>query len=307
MGLSDETPLLGTQAYFVFREEGLHISPRYNSLSEEWRRIHGFTVETLPVADEGDLRDKITAWLDDGIPLCLLVDLFFMSHTPHHNRLHQNHYVDIFGYDDGCYYMVCPYYRFMGWVDAELVHSSFFSSALKCRRLFVVPELRLRTLSLDTVQGLVKESCQNMLGMVIPETLLDIDPRTLGLAGILTFSECLRNPSAKQGGSLPREVLLNLAWQIMSMGYSRYWFHRLIQAYQEELLSTDRAADLKKQFADTAQLWRAIGIRLSAGVHGHRPGMVEHAANQLGRVYEHEEKLFSSLLAALPDYEAGKL
>jgi hypothetical protein len=91
------------------------------------------------------------------------------------------------------------------------------------------------------------------------------------------------------------------------MGYSRYWFHRLIQAYQEELLSTDRAADLKKQFADTAQLWRAIGIRLSAGVHGHRPGMVEHAANQLGRVYEHEEKLFSSLLAALPDYEAGKL
>lgn len=307
MGASEETPLVGTQAYFVFREADLHISPRFNGLDEELKRIHGMTIETLPVASESDLRNKIVAKLDDGMPVCSLVDIYFMSHTPHYNHLHQNHYVDIFGYDDGRYYIVCPYYRFMDWVDSELIHIAFFSPALRRRRLFFVPELKLRTLSSAKVHDLARESCQNMLGLAVPETLADVSPQTVGLAGIITFSDCLQKLMAKQGENLPRELLLNLSRQIISMGYSRYWFHKLIQSCQQDLLPADAIPDLEEQFASAAQSWRAIGIRLSAGVHGHRPEMVEHAARQLGQIYEQEERLFNSLLGALPDYEEGRL
>lgn len=131
MGLADETPLMGTQAYFVLEKERLSVYSRFHFISEEWERIHSLAVKTLLVDNEADLRDEIVGKLGNGTPVCLTTDIYFLPHTSHHERLHQVHFIDVFGYDNGRYYMVCPYYRFTGWMDADVVHASFFATQKK--------------------------------------------------------------------------------------------------------------------------------------------------------------------------------
>ena len=308
MGLANETPLMGTQAYFVLEEDRLSVYPRFHFISEEWERIHGLAVKTLFVDDEADLRDEIVDRLGSGMPVCLTTDIYFLPHTSHHECLHQIHFIDVFGYDDGRYYMVCPYYRFTGWMDADVVHTGFFSPALGRRYLMFVPELKCEALSADRVQSLVQESCQNMLGLTVPEVLIDVDSQCLGLSGIRTFSDFLHRLMSKQNKDLRRrEVLLHLSREIVSVGNSRYWFHRLIQTCQQDLLSGDMVADLEGRFADVVRSWRAVGLMLGAGAHANRPEKVEQAILQLERMYEQEYRLFNSLLGALPSYEEGRL
>lgn len=307
LGLSEETPLMGTQAYFVLDKTDLSLSPRFNRVDQEWQRIHGLHIETSTVADEAGLNGKLVASLDAGLPVCLAVDIYFLPHTTHHLHLHQHHYLTLFGYDADRYYMVCPYYRFRGWVDAALIHTSFFSPASGQRHLIVIPELKLQTLSPSLVQTLVQESCRYMLGLAVPPALVAAEPHCLGLAGIRTLAERLNKLLAEREGDLPQPALINLSRQVMAVGYSRYWFQRLIQTCQQQLLPPDQAADLDAQFASAIQSWKAIGLRLGMGVHGQRHAKIAHAARQIGRVHDQEEQLFNTLLGALPDYEWGKL
>jgi hypothetical protein len=284
------------------------VSPRFNSVDEEWKRVHGLGIETSSVADEADLRDGLAARLDEGMPVCLCVDLYFLPHTPHYNHLHQRHYVDIFGHDGHRYYVVCPHYRFRGWVDWDVIRAGFFSPTIRRKCLIFIPQLRVETLSPARVQALVQESCQYMLGLAVPAAVADVAPQYLGLSGIRTFSDRLQKLVAGQDGDLLREaLLLHISRRIKVVGYSRYWFYRLIQTCQRHLLSADPTVNLQEQFANVAQSWRAIGIRLSVGVRGNRPEMAEYAARQLERVYEQEEQLFNGLLGALPDCEGGKI
>jgi hypothetical protein len=307
MGLPEETPLMGTQVYFVLGEDGLSISPRFNRIDEEWKRVHGLAVEALPVVDETDLRDKIVARLCEGMPVCLPVDIYSLPHTPHYNNLHQGHYVDLFGYDDARYYMVCSYYRFMGWVDRDLIHSGFFSPIIEHRYLNFIPELKLEKLSSERVYSLVLESCRNMVGLTVPDELVGVDPQHLGLAGIRTLSVLSRRLVAGQCRDLPRQALLRVSRQSAWVGYSRYWFHELIRTCQQRLLPVDVMTDVQEQFATVVQSWRDVGVRLGAGVHGNRPEMIKRSVFRLEQIYWQEERLFNRLLGALPDYEEGKL
>jgi hypothetical protein len=276
-------------------------------VEEEWKRVHCLVVEMVPVTTEIDLRHEILAKLDSGLPVCIPVDLYFLSHTPHRGRLHQDHYVNIFGYDNGRYYMVCPYYRFMGWVDSDLIHSSFFSPVIEDKNLLFVPELRVDVLPSQKVYSLVQESCRYMLGLAIPEALADMNPQHLGLAGIRTLSSLLQELAAEQVEGRTHSAFLNLSRQLMWVGYSRYWFHRLMRTCHECLLPTELADEFQRMFDDVAQSWRQTGVRLGAGVHGGRPNMVEQSVFQLKQVYRQEERLFNNLIGALPDYEEGKL
>lgn len=309
LGLSEETPLAGTQAYFVLRltEERLSVSPRFNSVSDEWKRVHGLEVESLSVAGKADLRKKIIDRLHSGIPVCLPVDIYHLPYTSHYHRLHQYHFINIFGYDSECYYVVCPYYRFRDWLDMDVVNASFLSPTIDYKHLMFVPELKLRDLSPERVYKLAQESCQYMLGLTVPETLSGANPKYLGLAGVRTFFDSLQELSVKQNeGQLPG--ILGLSAEIMSIGYSRYWFHKLVvQTCQERLLSTKAVTDLPERFAAVAQAWRVVGMRFGAGVHANNRDMMKQATLRLGHIYSQEEHLFSSLLGALPDYEEGKL
>ena len=299
MGLPEETPLMGTQAYFVLWEPYFSITPRFfNDVTEEWKRIHGLTVDLLAVAGESDLRQKIVSKLDSGAPVCLPVDIYFLPHTSHFNRLHQHHFIDIFGYDDDRYYIVCPYYRFVGWLGLDLIHTSFFSPTIQDKHFWFISELKLQELSPEKVCSLVKESCQNMLGLAAPEALADMDPKFLGLSGIHTFSDLLQKLAAKRDGILSH-TLFELSTEIMAIGYSRYWFHRLFQTCQPYLLSADTAANLQGQFASVVDSWRVAGLRFGAGIHARRYEMIEQAALRLERVCEQEAQLFNSLWRAL--------
>jgi acyl carrier protein len=325
MGLSEKVlvTLMGTQAHFVLREDIYCVAPRFNRVDEEWERIHDLKVESLPITDEADLRGEIASRLDRDIPVCLPVDIYALPHTLHYNQLHQHHYVDIFGYDDGRYYMVCSYYRFRGWVDEELVHAGFFAAPevrehvymppgvwdfemrlpLDTPFLLYVPELKLCALSPDRVRDLVEKNCRYMLGLDVPQVLVDADPQCLGLAGVHTLSNLVRYAWSSQDGGLPHYILLNLSRQLMWVAFSRYWLCELIRAYQDDLLPAGGRNDLWGQFETVVQMWRTIGARLGSDAHTGDPELMERAAVGLEKAYKQEARLSITLLEALPGIE----
>jgi hypothetical protein len=312
MGLVDETPLMGTQAYFVLRDAVLGVQPGVNSEEEEWKRVHGLTVERSPIANEVDLRDEIVAKLNNDMPVCLIADLYFLPHTPYYRYQHYPHYINIFGYDNNNhYYMICPYYRFRGWVDSDLIHTGFFSPALPAvsanEHLVFVPELKLETLSPERVCSLVQENCQYMLGLAAPEVRPDLQPHQFGLLGIRTFSALFQELVAGQRENASSSHLLVLSSELRWIGYSRYWLHKLIQTCEEYLLPEHAVVDIRDQFMTIVESWKDISIRLGASVHGNRLEEVERIPLQLEGIYRQEERLFNSLLGMLPNREEERI
>ena len=307
MGLPEETPLMGgTHSYFTLDEDNLRVWPRVHFIQHEWRRMHGLKIETSAVTHEANLQEQLVDKLDNGIPVCLPADIYFLSHTSHYRRLHMVHHLDIFGYNDDQYYIVSPYYRFQGWMDVSVLHSSVFSPANSHRRLIFVPELVWKPLSTEQVKALVRESCEYMLGMVIPEAVANRDSRQLGLTGILSFAALVRALTEKQHENL-QASLLKLSAQVMAIGYSRYWLQRLIQSCQPSLLSTQVMSGLSDLFSTIVSAWRAVGMRFGAAIHAHDRDIVERAGYRIEELYGQEYQLFNSLLGALPGYDEGRL
>lgn len=300
MGLAQVAPLMGTQAYFVLRKVSFSISPWFNWwISEEWKRVHGLTIENLPVSNETDLRDEIIVKLNEGMPVCLLGDTYFLHHTPYYKRIHYYHFVDIFGYDNDRYYVVCPYFRFTDWVDLDIVHTSFFSSLTERKSLVYVPELKIQRLSVQRVRSLAQESCQYMLGWAVPETLIEVERECLGLAGINAFASQLQEQMGNQDEDIPLKVML-LSAQILNVGNSRYWFHELLQAYRPHLILVETMADLQAQFTEIVQSWKVAALMLVKGLFANRlPEMTERAALRLKRLCRQEDQLFNCLWESL--------
>jgi len=304
IGVLEETLLIGRRVHFVLDEARFDIAPRSCCVTEEWERDHGLTLGTLTVDDETDLKDQIMTQVSHDVPVCMPVDIYFLPFTPHHNNLHQSHFVNVFGYDDDIYYIVCPYYRFRGWLDSGLMHSAFFSLAAELRKLFFVTESKLKGLSPNKVHQLLRESCYNMLGLAVPGALTGVNTQHLGLAGIRTFSDLLCNLLIEQHERLPFNTL-ELSQQLMAVSYSRYWFRKLIEAYQQYLLPASVATRLLEQLVDATELWKAIGVQTGASVHANNQEMMKRAATIFGQVHKQEYFIFNTLLGALPDYEGG--
>jgi hypothetical protein len=189
-------------------------------------------------------------------------------------------------------------------MDLDIVHASFFSPTIYRKSIIFVPELKLQVLSSEMVCSLVEESCKYMLGLTVPALLNGTNHQFLGLAGIRSFDKILQQLIAKPNHE-SLSTVLNLSVDIISVGCSRYWFHKLIQTVQKELLPADTAANLQEQFTNLIQLWRTVGLRLGAGVHANQCNMMKQAASRLEQIYDQEYKIFNSLLDALPDHEGG--
>jgi acyl carrier protein len=205
-------------------------------------------------------------------------------------------------------------------MDREFVHAGFLASPTVRERfpisldwdlemrmplnhgvLIAVPELDLETLSFDKVRNLVEQSCRYMTGLAVPETLTGVASDCLGLAGIRTFSNYAKALVPEQERNLARDMLLYLSRQLMWVASSRYWFHQLIQRFQEQLLPVaDERGVLLRQFETVIQTWRTVGARLGSDAHTGDPDAATRVAVGLEKAYKREARLFLGLLAALP-------
>lgn len=309
MGLSNESSIMGTQAFFYLADgpNGIKIEPRFNSVDSEWERVFGILFKRLIIANETDLRDGILSKLNVHLPICLPTDLFYLHYTPHYHRLHQTHFLSIFGYDDNGYYVICPYYRYAGWIDTISIHKSFFSLVGGHRHFFYMPKLELRQLTVERVQSLMQESCQNMLGLTIPNELAGVDPKYLGLSGITTLSSYLKRFLDTQSIIVQNVQLLDLSRQTISIGNSRYWFSKFMEQHEEGIFSNKLAKETQKQFMDLGQLWRGIGRLLGTGAHTQNVEKLKSVITYLDSLHRQEAHLFSHLLSVVSEYEEGLL
>ncbi len=310
MGLPNESYLIGTQTFFYFIDgpNGAKILARFNQIQDEWEYIFNIFIKHVPIANEVSFRNEILSRLDDHMPVCLPTDLFFLPYTPHYLRLHQTHFINIFGYEDDRYFVVCPYYRYEGWLDADCIKKSFFSLVSSfSQNILFIPTLELQKLTTDKVQNLIHESCQNMLGLRTPIKLEGVDPKYLGLMGIGTFSLYLKQIFIAHTAMPLNNDFLDLSRHLISVGNSRYWFYKLIEQYQQDLFSIEVAINLQKKFDDLVLLWRGIGHMLGISVHTNKLEKVESVILYLENAYEQEKRLFSYMLSLLPDYEEGLL
>lgn len=309
MGLSTESSIMGTQAFFYLAEEpnGIKIEPRFNSVDSEWERVFGILFKRVAVTNEMELMDGIFSTLDNHLPICLPTDLFYLHHTPHYHRLHQTHFLSIFGYDKNGYYVVCPYYRYAGWIDTDSIHKSFFALLGGHRHFSYMPKLELRQLTVETVQSLLQDNCRNMLGLTIPDELASVDSNYLGLSGIMALSSYLKRFIDTHSVITQNTNLLDLSRQIISIGNSRYWFSKLMEQHQESIFSTELAKELQRQFEDVGRLWRGIGRLLGTGIHTQNVEKLKSVVTYLDNLHKQETHLFSHLLSVLSDHDEGLL
>lgn len=302
MGLASDSLIMGTQVFFYFKLEnnGAFIFPRSNQIQQEWENIFGLTVKTESVLNEKSLREIISSKLRLRLPVCLPTDLYFLPYTPHFGSLHQRHFLNIFGYDQNRYFVVCPYYRYSGWLEEEEIIRSFFSldSGVGLNVMFI-PNYESRKLPLDRAKSLIIRSCRNMLGLEAPDELSHVDIKYLGLQGIQTFSEYLERSIKVFPIEARRKEILDLSRQMLSIGNSRYWFYKFVEMYQEQLFSIELVKDLETQFEEIVQLWRGIGRLIGVSIYTHKPEKMEVVSISLHKAYDLERNLFTSLLNLL--------
>lgn len=307
MGLLDELPLMSMHAYFLFIQDDVSVFPRCQTLKSEWERNHGLRIQSSQVADTFDMQKQLRDNLDSGTPVCLPLDIYFLPHTSHYHHLHTVHYLAIFGYSNDQYYIISPYYRYRGWINANAIYESFFSPINFYRSLISVSRLRPKVGSDEQVLGLIRESCQYMLGFATPTEWHNYTgPKALGLAGILSLSTFIKQLPTLQDEDI-ETGLLELSAQIISIGNSRYWFRQMLQSCQLSFLSPETAAYLDKLFSAVIPAWRAAGTRFGAAIHEGNKKVIEQTGDRIKSIYEQEQLLFNTLLGALPDYEAGSL
>lgn len=305
-GVTEETALMGTQAFFVFSPADFSVSPKFSRVDAEWKRLYGCQIASESVMDRDDLQRKLLSRLDEGTPVCLPVDLYALPHTLHYQQLHQHHYINVFGHENGRYYMVCPYYRYQDWVNADLIHDGFFSPVVRERemRLITIPKFTMPPIDEQRISTIVEENCHYMLNLAIPNTLLDPSPQYLGIAGLKTFAQHFQQLADQPGNASTRKAIyINLSRYVTAMGNSRYWLCEFMRTYQPTLLSSD----LQNQFTKTAQTWKAIGMQLGMVAHGQRPKIIQHVTLSLQELHQQEIRLFNTLLGSLPTYEQGTL
>jgi hypothetical protein len=309
-GIHDEAALFGTQAYFVFTPEPISLSSRFNSVDEEWQRLYGYQVNVTPVADEATLRQGITDSLARDTAVCLPVDIFALPHTMHYQQLHQHHYVNIFTQDNGRYYLVCPYYRFQGWVDAALVMDGFFSPvvAAKGANLISLPRVERPSLTEEAVVTLIEQNCRCMLNLAVPAALAGVEQHLLGLAGLQSFASTFQQMAdTPDGATLYKADYINLSRHLTAVGHSRYWFQQLLAEHGAALFEQNFWEEVSAQFTAVIQAWKSLGLQLGMGVHGQRVAILQRVAASLHTMSEQETRLFNTLLGALPSYEQGIL
>ncbi len=306
-GIQDEAALFGTQAYFVFTPEPLGISPRFNSVDAEWQRLYGYQVQVQSIADEAALRRAVKHNLTQGVPVCLPVDIFALPHTMHYQQLHQHHYVNLFAVENGRFYLVCPYYRFQGWVDAALVHDGFFSPvvAAKGATIITLPQVERPLLTAAAVLNLIEDNCRAMLNLAMPAPLA---PHLIGLAGLQTFATTFQQMADTPDSAVVfKSDYINLSRHLTAVGHSRYWFQQLIAQQGSALFSPDAQETIAQQFTAVIQAWKSLGLQLGMGVHGQRAAIIQRVAAGIQEMHKQETRLFNTLLGALPTYEQGTL
>lgn len=309
-GIHDEAALFGTQAYFVFTPEPLGISPRFNSVDAEWQRLYGYQVQVQSIADEAALRRAVDHNLAQGVPVCLPVDIFALPHTMHYQQLHQHHYVNLFAVENGRFYLVCPYYRFQGWVDAALVHDGFFSPvvAAKGATIITLPMVERPLLTAAAVLNLIEDNCRAMLNLATPPALASMAPPLIGLAGLQTFAANFQQMADTPDSAVVfKSDYINLSRHLTAVGHSRYWLQQLIAQQGSALFSPDAQETIAQQFTAVIQAWKSLGLQLGMGVHGQRAAIIQRVAAGIQEMHKQETRLFNTLLGALPTYEQGTL
>lgn len=306
-GIHDEAALFGTQAVFVFTPEPMSLSPRFTSVDAEWQRLYGYPVHARPIADEAALRQALHQNLAAGVPVCLPVDIFALPHTMHYQQLHQHHYVNLFAVENGRFYLVCPYYRFQGWVDTTLVRDGFFSPvvAAKGATVITLPQVERPLLTTATVLTLIEDNCRAMLNLAMPAPLA---PPLVGLAGLQTFATTFQHMADTSDSAVVfKSDYINLSRHLTAVGHSRYWFQQLIAQQGSALFSPDTQEMLAEEFTAVIQAWKSLGLQLGMGVHGQRTAILQRVATGIQTMHEQETRLFNTLLGALPTYEQGTL
>lgn len=299
MGLSEEVPLMGTQTYFVFREEKGDIAPRYHFTAHEWRRVYNLIVHEAVLHEAEQLDTVVTEKLDTGIPVCIPVDTYHLPHTSYYNRFHELHHINIFGYDSDRFFVVCPRYRFTGWVDRSLVHISFRSPTVDLKYMYFIDHLPEIHLPPEQAQSLILDSCQYMLGMRRPEPVRHMGDHLLGLAGMRSFSRFFRGLEATEPEVRIGQVR-NLQGQISGVGNSRYWLHRFLQRSWDGFMSASEQEAMSELLSDITQSWKVTALMLVKGIIGERlDDLFPRAATRLERLADQEEHFFRRLLQTL--------
>lgn len=220
----------------------------------------GVKFETQKFRNPEEAEKALDSLLQQGIPVGVQVDFFYMDYLPAWMRVHINvHYVTIVGKNSSKYIVSDCYYSTLAEIDAETLRKARFPGGMMSPKGFMfhpvyIPENGNMNFK-DAIARGIKKSAFYMLKVPIP---------FLGVKGIQKFSKKVVDwpKYARDTEHLSHEIMkINILLEDQGTGGAgfRFMFATFLrQAY--EIFKNEELLVLSKRMMEIGDRWREISL-----------------------------------------------
>lgn len=201
--------------------------------------------------------------IDNGIPVAVCVDMFYMKYLPPFLQIHVPfHFVVLFGRDEDSYSVSDPYYSDVGNLSVDHLRKAISTHALFSNDNLVV-YLKNKPINIDWKYA-IKKALTRTSHKMNPGGFLNA-PGILGVSGIKTFAKKMLSWSKKFSGLALREGILFTATGFEEQGTGGGAFRLLYGAFLQEastIFNSHELTDLAQKMIDNGNQWREASRKL---------------------------------------------
>ncbi|KYD04432.1 hypothetical protein B4102_3278 [Heyndrickxia sporothermodurans] len=274
------------------------ITPYYLSLEDELNS-YGFSLNTYYYKDANEFYDALHNYINNQIIVGVGLDLYELPYSMYYNEEHQNHAVEVIGYEEGNFIVLDHYYNYFGNIP-----EAAFDKAIKSNL-----ENNQQSLQIYFINDNVKENRTENTKEIINENILALegkrkyinqsDTSITGISGILNFKNRLINEFSRVPSSEQKDEIHELVYPVIKeISYSRYHFKTFIGLLGDEYLS--------EKLHDISQNWSVLGhLLLKANLSKNYDKMLTRIDNKLEDLYEKENNAVELLQQFMASQKAN--
>jgi hypothetical protein len=221
------------------------------------RRVKvGFHVMKFGNAEKAQA--ALDALLEQGVPVAVQVDMFYMDYIPAYMRVHFNgHFVTVIGKDGDTYTVSDCYHASLATVPAEALRTARFAKgdlAPKGTMFYVKDVPSNPDLRHPALEGL-KHSCRNMVGIPVP---------FLGVKGMRKFAaKVVEWPKLTRDEVQLSHEIMNINVILEERGTGGGGFRFMFASFLREaspVLASAKLAEMGKEMMAIGDRWRELSI-----------------------------------------------
>ena len=208
--------------------------------------------------------EKINAMIDNGVPVALCVDMFYMRYLPSFLHIHVPfHFIVLYGREGDVYTVSDPYYQDIAHLSEDALRAAISTHALFSNDNLVAYVEKVPKGEIDWKSAIIK-SLKRTADKMVPPAFVNVVP-ILGVAGIKTFAKkILTWPNEFKGLAL-REGILGTARGFEEQGTGGGAFRLVYGAFLKEaaeVMNSKALEEFAEKMIQNGAAWREASRKL---------------------------------------------